>query len=195
MRKYLFGIIAVLLMASLFGCSKDTTKGYEKSTVVIDEKGKIVEYIIEDFTMDNYSEDELKSKIEAEITNYNNESAQDSISLKEFVVIDGKAKVTLGYVSYIDFEKFNQVTFFVGTVEEAIAGEYDLDVILQPQDDSQASIEKSEIADLTDKHIIICDMGINIVVPNKVSFFSEDVVLVNSKEVETLVGIINYIIY
>ena len=135
------------------------------------------------------------SKIETDIRNYNNDNSEDSVTLHDLTIVDETVKVTLEYASYLDFEKFNQITFFVGTIEAAIKGKYDLDVSLQSTNDSKDRIMKSEIMNMSNKNIIIFNKPVHVVVPRKILYCSEDAVLMSHKQIETQAGKTQYIIY
>lgn len=110
----------VLLLAGLLtlsGCGK--IEKAAESTVTVDKKGIVTEILIEDFSSEEYQEDELKKSIEELVSTYNKQAGEEEVTLKKMQVKDGNASVLMQYSTDDAYRAFNQVDFFAGTVEQA----------------------------------------------------------------------------
>ena len=69
-------------------------------------------------------------------------NGKNTISLKKLSAKDNKATLTLAYDSATDYQKFNDITLFSGSVAEALAAGYSFD---------------TDFASVSDKKIKACD--------------------------------------
>lgn len=110
----------VLLLASallLTGCGGISKA--EETTVTVDEDGRITQALVEDFSQENYSSQELEKEIAGLIEAYNGDKQSKGVSMESCQVKDGQARVILEYVTVEDYREFNLVDFFAGTVDQA----------------------------------------------------------------------------
>lgn len=110
----------VLLLAGLLtlsGCGK--IEKAAESTVTVDHKGIVTEILIEEFSSEEYQEDELKKSIEELVSTYNQQAGQEDVTLKKLQVKDEVASVLMQYSTDDAYRAFNQVDFFAGTVAQA----------------------------------------------------------------------------
>lgn len=167
---------AALMVLSGCGSSED----YD-SKLVIDSEGMIESIIYEEFAEAYYDENELSDMASEEISYYNSEYITPKISLEETTFIEDESiiKLVMDYDSYSDYSHFNQVSFFYGTVEEALDKGYEIaDNLL---DDDGDSFDKSDISDYYSRHIVISSEKTRISVPYNISYFTNGTVVTGKK--------------
>ena len=164
----------VLLLAGLLtlsGCGK--IEKASESTVTVDKKGIVTEILIEDFSSEEYQEDELKKSIEELVSTYNKQAGEEEITLKKMQVKDGNASVLMQYSTDDTYRAFNQVDFFAGTVAQAgkegyaFAGAF---TDAKGQDVSQGTIP----AECQDQSVIIIREPLAVLVPGKILYVSKN---------------------
>ena len=164
----------VLLLAGLLtlsGCGK--IEKASESTVTVDKKGIVTEILIEDFSSEEYQEDELKKSIEELVSTYNKQAGEEEITLKKMQVKDGNASVLMQYSTDDTYRAFNQVDFFAGTVAQArkegyaFAGAF---TDAKGQAVSQGTIP----AECQDQSVIIIREPLAVLVPGKILYVSKN---------------------
>lgn len=164
----------VLLLAGLLtlsGCGK--IEKAAESTVTVDKKGIVTEILIEDFSSEEYQEDELKKSIEELVSTYNKQAGEEEVTLKKMQVKDGNASVLMQYSTDDTYRAFNQVDFFAGTVEQArkegyaFAGAF---IDAKGQAVSQGTIP----AECQDQSVMIIREPLAVLVPGKILYVSKN---------------------
>lgn len=164
----------VLLLAGLLtlsGCGK--IEKASESTVTVDKKGIVTEILIEDFSSEEYQEDELKKSIEELVSTYNKQAGEEEVTLKKMQVKDGNASVLMQYSTDDAYRAFNQVDFFAGTVEQArkegyaFAGAF---TDAKGQAVSQGTIP----AECQDQSVMIIREPLAVLVPGKILYVSKN---------------------
>ena len=164
----------VLLLAGLLtlsGCGK--IEKAAESTVTVDKKGIVTEILIEDFSSEEYQEDELKKSIEELVSTYNEQAGEEEVTLKKMQVKDGNASVLMQYSTDDTYRAFNQVDFFAGTVAQArkegyaFAGAF---TDAKGQAVSQGTIP----AECQDQSVIIIREPLAVLVPGKILYVSKN---------------------
>ena len=143
------------------------------TTLTIDETGRIREDIVEDQGTDSFTEEELTAYVEKEIELYNS-SEENAVKLNSCSVQNGDVKISLEYVSGDDYAAFNQVTFFVGTLQEAEDAGYEVE---RTWLDTTGAAGDMEIIRERFKEWKVCIVSepINIKVPDKILYASDNV--------------------
>ena len=164
----------VLLLAGLLtlsGCGK--IEKASESTVTVDKKGIVTEILIEDFSSEEYQEDELKKSIEELVSTYNEQAGEEEVTLKKMQVKGGNASVLMQYSTDDAYRAFNQVDFFAGTVKQAgkegyaFAGAF---TDAKGQAVSQGTIP----AECQDHSVIIIREPLAVLVPGKILYVSKN---------------------
>lgn len=164
----------VLLLAGLLtlsGCGK--IEKAAESTVTVDKKGIVTEILIEDFSSEEYQEDELKKSIEELVSTYNKQAGEEEVTLKKMQVKDGNASVLMQYSTDDAYRAFNQVDFFAGTVAQArkegyaFAGAF---TDAKGQAVSQGTIP----AECQDQSVMIIREPLAVLVPGKILYVSKN---------------------
>lgn len=150
------------------GCGKKQ-KEVDITTFSIEKDGSIQHTIVESFG-DEFDSKELEAMLQSELNSYGKSKATPTagdVKCDEVTVKDGQIKVVMDYPSGQDFYEFNNINamkpaiFFFGTIEEAYAEGYDLDIILHQIEDDSVLLERDDLLHLGDKNILIYDSMIN----------------------------------
>lgn len=176
-KRFLLTILptVLLLVAGCAGGNSDLNE----TTLMIGSKGEITHHIVESFDKSYYNEDELRSQINEQVSDYCSNKGDDKlIKLKELKILDGVATAELVFKDYNDYAAFNEVDFFYGTVKEAIAADYPTDVTLKSADDDD-TIGKYEFESLTDNRIIVTSEPVLIKTPGKIAYTTANIDVVD----------------
>ena len=184
-RAGIFAAVFFMLLQThvLAGCGSE--KDLDPVTnLKIDKNGGVTSTIVEDFDRDFYTLDGLKDMIEAELASYDN-SANPAIILQsgELTESEDKVIITIFYASCKDYEAYNDVELFFGTIAQAQAAGYDLNVKMTDVAGKEEDIGKEELLAMQDFRILIVQQSAQvsqIVLPSKVLYFSEGAQLLNS---------------
>lgn len=123
MKKFGQIVLVMLLAAGMMtGCG--TSYKADESTVFVLKDGKIVSTDVEKFDESSYDKNGLKKYVESTIDAYNDKNGKKSVSLKKLDVGDKKATLTISYDSADDYEKFNEIELFTGSIAQALAAGY-----------------------------------------------------------------------
>lgn len=120
-------LLIVLVVLALFVFGSCGTYDVDRSTVFVEENGKIVSATMEDFDEETYSEDELKEFIKSAIEEFNNENGEKAVKQKSFSVKDGVATLVMEYANESYFKNFEGTEIFVGSIAEAMEAGYAFD--------------------------------------------------------------------
>jgi hypothetical protein len=171
----ILGCIAVCI--ALSGCGKEATE----SCIEIGKDGTISQKIVEDFSESNYDLEELRTMTQEEIDAYCEEAGEDAVELIRLIQKDGTVSMELEYKSAEDYSAFNEDTFFVGTIEEALEEEkqYFPDNFIQAKDGSQ--VKQKTVFQKENRHIVIFSDTVLYETNQKILYYSENVQLVSGK--------------
>ena len=185
--KFALGILAALL---LVGCGQ--AKGpdkVEETTIVIEEKGGVISYLVEKFDKEYYDITELTSMAITEAAEYNTQRQADKgvpVTVDKIEELkDGSEKivVTYKYDSADTFSDFNGSVLFYGTVQEAVDAGYDFDGSLKSVRDGSFFTKEQILAD-SGKHVVITEEKVKIYCPEKVTYISDGVVYESNGSVD-----------
>lgn len=182
MKKIFSIVLACLMFAGLLtGCGKSLDA--DRDTVYVQKKGTVVSAAIADFDKDYYDEEELKTYIDERVEDYQGEHGKDSVSIDEFSVEEGVAKLMIKYKSCEEYQNFNEVTLFSGTVPQALAEGYDFDTEFTEIKDGKAAgtIGKDEITD-TDAKVIILSEKVDVKVDGTIQYVSSQYTTMKAKD-------------
>ena len=184
MKKAIAAVLGIVVMLFMVACNQQNPDKIGATTMYVDKEGKVYETVVEDFSMPQYDEEELSLTIAEEIAAYNSKNGVDTIALEHFKVENGIVKTQLTYKTASDYEAFNQEAFFNGTISEALAAGYTMDVILQNPSNPDETIDLYQILTMQDKKVMITDSPARLRVPSKILYVSEDVKIIDEYEVD-----------
>lgn len=183
MTKYKSVFAVGLCLLLLTGCGgtkmPDTI---EKTTLSVDEEGKITAYLVESFDKEYYDVEELKTMAVEEAAAYNTNAAMGevvpiSVEGVELLGNGESVKVTYLYNDADTYELHTEGILFYGTVTEALRAGYDMeDVSMSNVKDGEPVAPAWVTVDAADKHILITDQKAEIYSPYKVTHISEGAV-------------------
>lgn len=184
-KAAIFSVLCPLLL--LTGCGEGESSA-QITNLQIDKNGKVTSNIVEDFGKDFYTVESLEAMMQEEINAYNL-SHPDAILLKKAELSgteEGKILVTMEYASCEDYMDFNGVELFYGTVTEAQAAGFDLNVKLIGASKSTETVGQSDILGMKDARILIIRQSAQVSqvsLPGKVLYMTEGTGLVDSKTI------------
>lgn len=182
MKKIISISLVCLLITGLFtGCGKSLEA--DRDTVYVQKKGTIISAAIADFDKDYYQEEELKSYVDERIQDYQGSHGQKSVQIDDFSVEEGVAKLFIKYAGYEDYQEFNDVTLFSGTIPQALAAGYKFDTeFLEIVDGKVAGgIENTKIMEL-DAKVIILSEKVDVKVDGTVQYVSSKYTTIKAED-------------
>ena len=173
MKRILRWMLAALCAASLLtGCGDASPR---RTTIEVKKNGRITHTIVEDFAENYYSLDALKEMIQTACDTYNTTMSGDLVRLKEAKEEDGVLTAVMEYESAAAYSGFNRQALFIGTVKEAKAAGYDLNVTLTDAGKDGGTVGKAELLEKEDSHILVIREAVDVRVWDKVLCYSDDV--------------------
>ncbi|MEG1362530.1 MAG: hypothetical protein RSC69_08225 [Lachnospiraceae bacterium] len=185
--KRIASIILVLAVTGvLTGCGG--TFSTEESAVSIQKNGKIIGASIETFDKKYYKEADLDEYVKEEVSTYTSKAGKDSIKITSFKVEEKYAKLFLKYETGEDYAKFNGEEFFSGTLPEAMAEGYDFAEAYFYVEGTKLgkSASRDEFLDNPDLKVVILKEKLDVLVPGKICFVSNNVKLTGKESVSPL---------
>ena len=122
-------MIPAMLMAAviLTGCGAQQAQALDETGIILDKDRRVTQVIVESFDRSYYNADELRSQIEAKITQAAGDKDSPRVKLQKFELSeDGQLSVGIEFATGDDYASFNGKTLFTGTVDEAAAKGYTL---------------------------------------------------------------------
>lgn len=188
MKKIVLGILMILCLASLAGCSKknlsiDSTK-VSKNTIIAKRDGKLQVATVEAFNKSNYKLTELEEFAKKEISNYNIKAGGDYIKIDDIHLVNDKSKavMVLSYEGMEQYASFNKVTaaYFDGGIKD-----YPLSV-----PDSLNSVKGRKPADTKEVFqnnrykILVMYEPYEIIVDGRIAFYSKGAEMITSNKIK-----------
>ncbi|NLZ80917.1 MAG: hypothetical protein GX913_03835 [Clostridiales bacterium] len=191
MQYIVFILLVIVIMAT--ACSEKKLEA-NTDTVFIEGKNNIIGALVETFDKPYYNGDELQRFIESELALYNSEIDSTGIIVNKFEVTDEAAKVFLQYASQTDYAKFNEVEFFVGTVEEALEAGYDFneDFVNYTK---LTKVSKEDVTEKKKNKVLITDEDTLAQVNGTIVYISDNVKEKSKKSAQLTGENLSYIIY
>lgn len=182
MKKiFSIGLVCLALAGLLTGCGKSLEA--DRDTVYVQKKGTVVSAAIADFDKDYYDEEELKKYIDERVEDYQGEHGKKSVSVEEFSVEEGIAKLLIKYAGCEDYEDFNGVTLFSGTIPQALAEGYGFDGEFTEIEDGKAAgtADSKTVTDL-DAKVIILSEKVDVKVDGTIQYVSSEYTTMKEKD-------------
>lgn len=188
MKKLFLGILLILCLSSLAGCSKknltiDSSKVSE-NTIVAKRDGKLQVATVEDFNKPNYKLAELEEFAKKEISNYNNKAGGDFVKIDDIHLVNDKSKAVmiLSYEGMEQYASFNKVpaAYFDGGIND-----YPLTV-----PDSLISVKGRKPADTKEVFknnrykILVMYEPYEIIVDGRIAYYSKGADMITSNKIK-----------
>ncbi|MEE8886335.1 MAG: hypothetical protein SOI56_07205 [Eubacteriales bacterium] len=171
-RKLLFPVITA---AAVFASGCTLPNSANNTSIQVDEEGAVTETIIETRD-DDFSEEELTDYINNSIQEYDSDG-DPSVTLDSCKVDGNSVHIVMKYNSVEDYSNFNQVTCFLGTIQEAIDAGYDVDQAWYDADGNAATEDDTtQISERKNEwKIFIVSEQIGVRVPDKILYTTSNV--------------------
>lgn len=190
MKKFMCLALVFVLCTGMFaGCGANYAA--DESTVFVLKDGGIVSTDVEEFDESAYDEDGLKTYAKETIDDYNTANGEGRVKLKDLSVKDKKATIILSYASAMDYQKFNGIELFAGSVAEALAAGYDFDGEFATVTDEGGVMLCDADAYLNDAEykVVVIRGNLNVHVPGNIVCFSvENTKYVDAKTIGVRTG-------
>lgn len=180
MRKLSLGLLFVLMLTVLSGCDKKP--GAKDEGLMITNDGTITSTLVESFEQENYDLLELLDMVQLEISEYNQEAGREGIVLDSLEMVGENCVAVMTYQTPEDYALYNETSFFVGTVQEAIEAGVDLDVTLTEAGKGE-TIGGAEIEQLEAYGIVVWYGDMPVSIPGKIKYHSDGLKILSSKRV------------
>ena len=167
-KLYSIGLVCLLMAGLLTGCGKSLEA--DRDTVYVQKKGTVVSAAIADFDKDYYDD-------------YQEEHGKKSVSVDEFSVEEGVAKLLIQYAGCEEYEDFNGVTLFSGTIPQALAEGYGFDEEFTEIADGKAAgtVDSKTITDL-DAKVIVLSEKVDVKVDGTIQYVSSRYTTMKDKD-------------
>lgn len=197
MRRTLSLLLVLSCMAVLLaGCGKEETSE-DVTRLEMKKSGEVIHTIVEDFSQPYYDMEELTADIQSQVDEYNAKAGSEKITLKQAENEEGTVRVVMTFSKPEDYTGFYRQALFCGTVKEAFEAGYDLDVELNSAKADGGTINKQDILDMGERHIVVVREAVTVIPYAEILYASDDVtVSENRKEAVTSNGeSLSYIIF
>ncbi len=176
-------MIPAMLMAAviLTGCGAQQAQALDETGIILDKDRRVTQVIVESFDRSYYNADELRSQIEAKITQAAGDKDSPRVKLQKFELSeDGQLSVGIEFATGDDYASFNGKTLFTGTVDEAAAKGYTLTGLETTEGEAVDGVKLSADGD---KQIVVFEEAMTVVVPGRVLYHSDNVTADGEKQV------------
>ena len=190
MKKFVSLALVFVLCTSLFtGCG--ASYAADESTVFVPKDGGIVSTDVEDFDEGTYDEKGLESYAKETIAAYNDTYGSDLVKLKDLSVKDKKATIILSYATAQEYQRFNGIELFAGSVAEALAAGYTFEGEFAAVKDGMATLcDADAYLDDAEYKVVVIRGNLNVHVPGDVVCVSvENTKYVDAKTISIREGI------
>ncbi len=183
--------LTMLALACFAGCGEDTPDiaEMEDSTIYLTKDGTVTAYLVEEFDRDYYDITELEQMIQLEIEDYLSQAhaGEETVPVQLVDICSPREKngvvglgqettvaVCMEYASAEHYSAYNGCLLFFGTIKEALASGHS--ILADLTDISgEKLLKKEEAQTMVEKHILILQEEMCVVVPYKVLYVSEGV--------------------
>ena len=195
MRKITILLLIVSMTVLLAGCGSGGSAESE-TTLEFKKNGQVVHTIVEDFSADYYDLDELETDVKSQIEEYNTRVGRDRISLDSSELEDGTLTMVMTFQGAEDYSSFYRQALFCGTVKAAFEAGYDLDIELNSAQEEGTTINKQDILDMGERHIIVVREAIHLKPYADILYASGDVEVTGDRDAVVTDGqSLSYIIF
>lgn len=169
-RLSLILILCSIAVCVITGCSGSLAADDPDTTLTIKKDGSAVSVIKESFDMPDYDINELKSDIEAAVSDYNKKEA-DAVKLLKAEAESGVTDVELSFLSLKDYEDFNGE--ILRTEDAELAAASDLSDLVST-DDMETKLDTAGIDRLSGAVLLTTDVKDRIYLPGKALYISKN---------------------
>lgn len=150
---------------------------FSTTSAVLHEDGSVAETVIDVLDESYYQSDELEQMIRDSVSEYDAENGQDSITLTSLTFNGPQVNLSLLYRSCADFESFNNIPFFSGSMLEAQMEGYRFEGTYSRVEDGtvvKAGVSGSEASAAKELNVLISDGSHIVAVPGEIMYVSSN---------------------
>lgn len=198
MKKVSRTALGIALMALMMtGCGEAKVPNtIDKPMISISKSGEVTEYLVGEIDgKDYYSLSELSSMAAEEAARYNTINQTGTTTPVKLEKVEtlatgtGNICIVYRYDSAESYTGFNEGSLFYGTVEEAVAQGYSIDISLKSASDKKEDIlTTDQVKQAVDKRLIIAPQGVYVYCPGKVEYISLNAVMAEDGSVNGTVA-------
>lgn len=177
-------LLVVFVMSLISSCGV-TQLDAEVSTLIITQNQEIVHVLVEEFNEQEYSATALREMIQQEIESYHEAIGGGRIVLDQLIVEYEMVKMKMTYDSNIDYQEFNDIMLFIGSIEEALELDYIPKNVQLMGVDEEATYSREQIRELEESDsftVVIVDEVVGIRVPEPIRFYTKGLELSGDME-------------
>lgn len=175
------GVLTVFLAAScLGGCSQFKA---EHNAVKLKKDGSVQAAVIDTLDKSYYSREELEKAVDDAVAQYNDSQEKSPIVVKKFSGEESNVELYIDYAAAEDYQKFNNVTFYVGDLQGAYDGKYEFpDEFLKVENGKVTeTVTRSDILSGLNYEVLIYSEEMDVEVPGKILYISSDAMVTGRK--------------
>ena len=187
MKRVLIGVISILSILMLAGCSKKeifiSTDNVTDNTILVKRDGSLYVAIAEEFDKSYYNLDELNEFITKEVNSYNDKQGSKEVTIEELELKNGKAVMILGYTKMAHYSAFNNVpaAYFSSDTENValeLPSQY-LDARKNTQVDKDTAFKSGK------NQVLVLYEPYEIIVEGDIRYYSDNATLVDESKLKS----------
>lgn len=183
-NRLLFIVLLILTIVMITGCGGQSAELADKSSIRVFSDGHIEARIVEAFDQDYYNESELMEMVTEEVTTYNIKRGGEPIKVLSEELVNQQMILELSFEDIESFNDYMPDTIFCGTVNDAYQEGYDFNRSLTVVGKDGATIGKKDLLNMAKHKLIIYTGETALIAPNKITYYSQGMNLLDSKTVE-----------
>lgn len=148
-----------------------------ESTVFVTSKGIVKSAVMESFDEEHYSFAELSQEVDEEVNEYCQENGAETVIVDSLTEDAGTVTLMMTYQSAEDYETFNDLLLFSGTVSEAIEEGWHPETLLD-RDGQPAELDEEKSGELK---ILVTEENICVQTSGKIRYVSDNVTVRDKK--------------
>lgn len=195
--KTVCGVGIMLMVLMMTGCGEARVPDViDKPMISISKSGEVTEYLVGEFSEKSYYNiSELSSMAAEEAARYNtaNQSgAATPVKMEKVEALEdgsGRVCIVYQYDSAESYTGFNEGSLFYGTVGEAAAQGYSVDIAMVSAGDGDGDMfTADQMKQAADRQLIIAPEGVYVYCPGKVEYISANAVMAEDGSVNGTVA-------
>lgn len=176
MKKVILVLLGILFLVVMTGCGKNkvtiTAEDVTTNTIVIKEDNTVQSSIVEDFDKEYYSQEELETFIQEEVTDYNEKNGEDQIKMHSIHVADKKASVVFNYNDIDDYSVFNGISAKLLTTSQALQEDSILSIAEFVEVKSGDTVSRETALNKEDATVLVIQEPLEIKIEGTILYYS-----------------------
>lgn len=187
MKKTIFSTILLLLILVMVGCSKKEihlTKEDDitANTFLIKRNGSLQVAIVENFEKNYYNLGELNEFVSKEIDVYNSKAGEDSVTIEDLSIKNGRAVMLLNYTGMEHYATFNNaIAAYFGTSTENIALTLPDHYLTR----KGSKVDRATAFDNSKHRVLVVYEPFDIIIDGDIKYYSENATLQENNKIQS----------